>query len=346
LDPQAARCAAKTFSAHFPVRPLKGARKSSPPLCRPFVRAQIRKVTVLGEGFDEESYIAKYGDVRRAVETGVFASGYDHYVAFGKSEGRDSLVIRNESVRNNSSELGGMFYQNFLKRTHTVLNPNNYFEIGTLNGDTLKLASCPCISIDPSFQVSSNVLGNKSACYFFQVGSDDFFHKQNPKEIFSADIDIAFLDGMHLFEYLLRDFYNTEKFCAKSSIIILHDCVPLDEYMTVRDPSDPARQRSSRPEYWTGDVWKLIPILRRWRPDLEIAVIDAPPTGLVLVTNLDPGNHVLEANYEEIIGNFSRLDLGEYGVEQLRRDASVVSTEKFVTAEEFAKFTGRSGARR
>jgi hypothetical protein len=101
-------------------------------------------VTVtIGAGFDGESYIAKYEDVRRAVETGEFPSGYAHYVAFGKAEGRDSSATITDSRLSNSVELGGIFYQSFLKRMHAVLKPNNYFEIGALNGDILKRRRAP-----------------------------------------------------------------------------------------------------------------------------------------------------------------------------------------------------------
>jgi hypothetical protein len=101
-------------------------------------------VTVtIGAGFDGESYIAKYEDVRRAVETGEFPSGYAHYVAFGKAEGRDSSATITDSRLSNSVELGSIFYQSFLKRMHAVLKPNNYFEIGTLNGDILKRRRAP-----------------------------------------------------------------------------------------------------------------------------------------------------------------------------------------------------------
>lgn len=293
-------------------------------------------------GFDEESYLSRYGDVRKAVRAGVFSSGYAHYVTCGRVEGRDGLFKNRHEGQNERIELGGAFYQNFLKRMHSALQPNTYFEIGTLNGDTLKLASCTCISVDPTYQISTDVLGNKPACYFFQVGSDDFFDEHNPKEILKGTIDVAFLDGMHLFEYLLRDFYNTEMYCSRDSIIILHDCIPLDEYVTVRDPSDPARQKSSRPGYWTGDVWKMIPTLREWRPDLSISVVDAPPTGLVLITNLDPGSRVLRDNYQSIVDKYLACELGAYGVERLRREANPVTTEKFVSADDFARFTGRA----
>ncbi len=210
----------------------------------------------------------------------------------------------------------------------------------TLSGDTLKLASCSSVSVDPLYQINSNVLGSKPACYFFQQPSDEFFEQHNPQILLGDTIDLAFLDGMHLLEFLLRDFYNTEPFCERNSIVILHDCLPLDEYMTVREPSDPRRQHSSRPNYWTGDVWKMIPILQRWRPDLKLTVLDAPPSGLALITNLDPGNRVLKNNYDRIFEDYSAIDLGAYGVERLYRQAGVVSTERFATAEDFSTFRG------
>ena len=295
----------------------------------------------IDSGFDEDLYLSRYGDVRNAVKAGVFSSGYAHYIACGKAEGRDGLLKEKPAGYKECIELEGTFYQNFLKRIHTTLRLKTYFEIGTLNGDTLKLASCSCISVDPTYQISTDVLGNKPSCYFFQVCSDEFFEQRDPKQILGDAIDVAFLDGMHLFEYLLRDFYNTERYCARGSIIILHDCVPVDEHVTVRDPFDPARQKSSRPGYWTGDVWKMIPTLQRWRPDLKISVVDAPPTGLVLVTNLNPESHVLQDNYQAIMGKYLTLDLGAYGVERLHREASAVSTEEFSTADDFAKFTGK-----
>jgi hypothetical protein len=285
--------------------------------------------------FDEEFYLSKYADVMEAVKTGVFSSGFAHYLACGKAEGRRGALKEKRTGSEGWIELDGTFYQNFLKRMHSLLKPKTYFEIGTLNGDTLKLASCACISVDPFFQISSEVLGNKPACYFFQVGSDEFFEQQNPKTILTKEIDIAFLDGMHLFEYLLRDFYNTEQYCSKDSIIVLHDCLPGDEHVVVRDPSDPARQKSTRPNYWTGDVWKVVPVLQQWRPDLKIAVLDAPPTGLVLITNLDPTNRVLRDNCPAILESYLKLDLHEYGVERLHRESNVVSTEEVNCAADF-----------
>ncbi|MAP34479.1 MAG: hypothetical protein CME75_01505 [Halomonas sp.] len=39
-------------------------------------------------GFDEESYLGSYTDVAAAVTQGIFATGYSHYLQYGKEEGR------------------------------------------------------------------------------------------------------------------------------------------------------------------------------------------------------------------------------------------------------------------
>jgi hypothetical protein len=46
--------------------------------------------------------------------------------------------------------------------------------------------------------------------------------------------------------------------------------------------------RTSRPGWWTGDVWKPIGVLQKYRPDPVIDVLDAEPTGLALVQTLCP----------------------------------------------------------
>ncbi|MGB3148085.1 MAG: glycosyltransferase, partial [Paracoccaceae bacterium] len=124
-------------------------------------------------------------------------------------------------------------------------------------------------------------------------------------------IDLAFLDGMHLFEYLLRDFINTERHMAPDGLVTLHDCVPFNRVMAERD-WDRAKTRS-----WTGDVWKLVPILRAYRPDLTVEVLDLAPTGLVTVRNLDPENTSLADQYDEIVSKYLNVTLADFGLEKL-----------------------------
>ncbi len=133
---------------------------------------------------------------------------------------------------------------------------------------------------------------------------------------------------MHLFEYLLRDFINVERFCRPDSIVVMHDCVPHDPYIALRRPDDPRRALSSTASWWAGDVWKIVPALRKYRPDLRIYVFDAFPTGLVCVTGLCPGNDTLSANYAKIVGELVDHDLETYGMSQFRAECQLMSTSE------------------
>lgn len=237
--------------------------------------------------------------------------------------------------------LRGESYAAVLARLHESVRPSTYFEIGTLRGETLKLAKCKSIAVDPKFRIASDVIGAKPCCLFFQTTSDDFFRDRDPAAIFGAPIDFAFIDGLHLFEYALRDFANTERHCRPNSVIVLHDCVPADRWMAERVYTDECRRRSTFPDRWAGDVWKILPALKKYRPDLKIAVVDAEPTGLVLITRLDPQSNVLSDNYDGIVQEFSGLDIAKYGIARHQDDCAMISTRALARAADVAKLLGR-----
>src|SRR4051794_33902788 len=110
-------------------------------------------------------------------------------------------------------DLSGEPYIKVLRRFHEELKPRSYFEVGTLFGDSLAFVTCPSIAVDPGFQLRTSAIGSKTICAFFQMVSDRFFEQHDPKSILGRPIDIAFLDGMHRSEFLLRDFANTERHC-------------------------------------------------------------------------------------------------------------------------------------
>src|SRR5262249_11499626 len=101
--------------------------------------------------------------------------------------------------------------------------------------------------------------------------------------------------GMHLFEFALRDFMNIERYASPASLVVVDDIYPNHVAQT---------ERLRRTRAWTGDVWKLVPCLRKYRPDLTLVPLDSHPTGLLLVANLDPGSTVLRDNYNAIVREF------------------------------------------
>lgn len=215
----------------------------------------------------------------------------------------------------------GLDYRDFLDALHNQLRFDWYLEVGSQTGRSLAKSRSPSIAVDPVFRIKYDVAANKPHLHLYQQTSDDFFAAGHLKSL-KAKPDFSFLDGMHLFEYLLRDFINTEGSAKPTSVIALHDCCPFGHPMTTRDIDNIPRGA------WTGDVWKLIPILQEHRPDLTIQVLDCAPTGLVLVSNLDPKNKALPKAYDAILAKYTDLTLADFGVEKFYASFTYVDPVK------------------
>jgi hypothetical protein len=221
-------------------------------------------------------------------------------------------------------EINGVRYFRVLKQLHEKLNPDWYLEVGTFTGKSLALARCNTIAVDPKFQLKFPAVNpHGKQMIFFQETSDAFFEGGFVKRN-KIKIDFAFLDGMHLFEYLLRDFIETEKLMSKDGVIALHDCCPTTDYMATREFHDGP---------WTGDVWKTLLILLRYRPDLQIDVTKASGTGLVLVRNLNPRSQVLAKKYDALVKDYMHQELSdlEGGVGGLYRNFELVDPIELIS---------------
>lgn len=245
-----------------------------------------------------------------------------------------STAIPASEDENYQQKVLGPRYELVLEEIHQRLKPRSYLEIGVQFGNTLKLANCATIAIDPRFVCETNVVGNKPICFCFQQTSDEFFAEHNPSSLLGRPIDLAFLDGMHWFEYLLRDFVNTEKHCTPGSMVVLHDCLPPGFHMTSRDIADANHPRNAFPGWWAGDVWRIIPALQKYRPELSITILDSSPTGLVLITGLDPSNGELASNYKAIVATNQGMNRDEFN----RYWSSVKISSVDLTLKAFQRF--------
>lgn len=179
-----------------------------------------------------------------------------------------------------------------LKNIHQTLQPRSYLEIGVQAGRSLLLAACPALGVDPMPMVTVPL---PDRITLVRTTSDQFFADQ-AMDLLRAPVDMAFIDGMHLFEYALRDFMNVEKYANPNTLVVIDDILP-------GHPAQAERDRRTRA--WTGDVWKLLPILRRHRPDLSLLMLDAHPTGLLCISGLNPASTELQAGYESIVAEWS-----------------------------------------
>ena len=225
----------------------------------------------------------------------------------------------------------GVGYIEFFHAINRNLHPNSYFEIGTSGGESLKAFPCDALCVDPQFIIEASPLGNRRRSFFLQMTSDEFFRTQAVRNFLPDGPDICFLDGMHRFEFLLRDFINAEAACHRNSIIFLHDCLPMNERMAERLARFDETEDISTSYGWTGDVWRILPALKKYRPDLRIILLDCGPTGLVAVTNLNPDSMALAENYHRIVDETINLSLAILGLKQLWSMFPMIDTRRLVS---------------
>jgi hypothetical protein len=175
-----------------------------------------------------------------------------------------------------------------LEGLHKKTRPRTYLEIGIRTGRSMVLSRCRSIGVDPVFKIDNPI---HCDVQLIKATSDDFFAGEEPLAHFDGvPVDLAFIDGMHLSDFALRDFINIEPFMADTGVIVIDDVLP-------RNGLEAARDRKTEP--WTGDVYKVVETLRRRRPDLVVLLVNTAPTGTAVVIGVDQASSVLKDAYAE-----------------------------------------------
>lgn len=135
----------------------------------------------------------------------------------------------------------------FLRGLHRLVQPRTYLETGIQKGQSITLSRAPSVGIDPEFAIESELF---APVHLARTSSDEFFAREHPLAALPDDIvDLAFIDGMHLAEYALRDYLAVERFTTTTSVCVFDDMLP-------RKVIQAARYRVSAS--WTGDVYSTL----------------------------------------------------------------------------------------
>lgn len=165
----------------------------------------------------------------------------------------------------------------FLHELHKLLRPATYLEIGVQTGRGLAqaLPETLALGVDPAPQISVPIVAESR---IYAMTSDEYFARPLTRH---EVIDLAFIDGMHLVEYALRDFIGVERHARPDgrTVAVFDDVLPYSPDIAGREPL---------PGDWTGDVWKINGILNARRPDLTRILVDVAPTGALVVLGLNP----------------------------------------------------------
>lgn len=95
----------------------------------------------------------------------------------------------------------------------------------------------------------------------YELTSDDYFSR------FDDQYDIIFIDGLHQFDQVLKDYVNAQNHLAPGGCVVLHDCNPLTEQAA-------ERERSAETKVWNGDTWKAVYHLRRRGQQINVFEFD------------------------------------------------------------------------
>lgn len=216
-----------------------------------------------------------------------------------------------------------------LKGLHELLEPRSYLEIGVSAGASMTLSRTRSIGVDPAFHIERELLCD---LHLVRATSDEFFARRHPLAHFDQPVvDLAFIDGMHLAEYALRDFINTERYTHAASVLVIDDMLPRNVPEADREQSRPRSGPS-----WAGDVYKILGPLRELRPDLVCLEVDTGPTGTVVVLLPDPRSTRLLAAYDDVVQALVTPDPQDVPEEILTRSRAI-DPEKLLAAPIWAE---------
>jgi hypothetical protein len=178
-------------------------------------------------------------------------------------------------------KMPGPGYLETLATLHKAIKPKLYIEIGVRDGDSLRQTQTgtKCIAIDPEPRCLNEVYDQpgtpawwSSPDFTFAIcTSGQYFAREENRER-ARGFDLAFIDGSHNAVDAARDFMELWLLSKPTSIIVLHDVIPMDAHT-----ANPICKSS----FWTGDVWRLMAGLVA--SDFHAFTIACPPTGLGVV---------------------------------------------------------------
>jgi hypothetical protein len=168
-------------------------------------------------------------------------------------------------------------------------NYKSYLEIGIEDGANF-------LSINATHKVGVDPEPSPGTPCDFQMPSDEFF------AINQQTFDLIFIDGLHLYEQVLKDVTHSLKCLNPGGMIVIHDCLP-------RYPE--AQYRIRVPTEWNGDVWKAAAYIRMHFQDVHFCVLDMD-WGCGLITphatqNLYPSIPMEQLDWDCYINNKEQL---------------------------------------
>ena len=123
-----------------------------------------------------------------------------------------------------------------LNSLHQLPRPRSYFEIGVSSGGEHDSVAN---QVDRGGPASASSASSCVTCTWCARPVTSFRARHPLAHFDEPVVDLAFIDGMHLAEYVLRDFINTERYTHAASVIVVDDMLPRNVSEADRDRRRP-----------------------------------------------------------------------------------------------------------
>jgi hypothetical protein len=214
-------------------------------------------------------------------------------------------ILRRDTSLDNPLSLRAKESSDLLNEIAVIVGAQTYLEIGVESGLTFMQVNIEKkTGVDPKFHFDyQKEIGSNIA--FYEITSDVFFQKIDKAEISHSRFDLIFIDGLHVFDQVLRDFINSIRYVNFGGVIVIDDTVPIDEFSALPSQVDCYKLRKASGKHddgsWHGDVYKLVDIVSKSKFDkTRIATVTdmSNPKTVIWMEDGDWSSFELESNLE------------------------------------------------
>lgn len=246
-------------------------------------------------------------------------------------------------ARAEGRRLSGMPLGDFVPRLVWGVNALSFLVLGAREGGPLRGVACPAVLVDAVFAPTETdiLLNGRARTSFVRKSTDAFFADGDAAALLPGGAGVTLIDGVPVFEAALRDLIAAEAHAAPGGVILVTGIAPATprQAMRVRTVARAGDEPDDMVEMWLGDVWKLIAVLTRFRPDLRLRWADVTPGGVLIVDQLDPANRTLADQRDAIIAEFIRYGLDEAAIDTMRASVPMIDSAsvEWATQEDWAR---------
>ncbi|GJE60029.1 hypothetical protein MPOCJGCO_2138 [Methylobacterium trifolii] len=176
----------------------------------------------------------------------------------------------------------------------------DYLEVGVDEGTTFFAVDAPRkVAVDPEFKFALPPDPERAkGCTFHPVPSDSYF-AQDPGRRY----DLIFLDGLHTFEQILKDFTNALACIKDDGIIIVDDVIPSSYHASLPDLAlsfELRRRIGQQDGDWMGDVYKIVFLIESYFQSHSFATVAENHGQLIVWKERRPAESLPARSVEQI----------------------------------------------